>query len=204
VDPAVKSVQVLVIAPVRELADQTMKVATALSSAMGVQVYCATGGKPVHEDVRMISRGVQFLVGTPGRIFDLLERKAFSAATVRVLILDEADQMLEERFLEQVHCIMEKGFTNDTQCALFSATMSEEIVGVAKKFLRDPVQILLPPEKVTLDGISQYQVFMEDERHKLSVLIDLYENLKISQAMIYCNTRGKAEYLAAEMKRNGF
>jgi len=204
VDPAVKSVQVLVIAPVRELADQTMKVATALSASMGVQVYCATGGKPVHEDVRMISRGVQFLVGTPGRIFDLLERKAFSAATVRVLILDEADQMLEERFLEQVHCIMEKGFTNDTQCALFSATMSEEIVGVAKKFLRDPVQILLPPEKVTLDGISQYQVFMEDERHKLSVLIDLYENIKISQAMIYCNTRGKAEYLAAEMKRNGF
>lgn len=204
IDPAVKTVQVLVIAPVRELAEQTMKVATALSSSMGITVYCATGGKPVHEDIRAISRGTQFLVGTPGRIYDLLERKAFSAGGVRVLVLDEADQMLEERFLEQVHCIMEKGFSNSTQCALFSATMSEEIVKVAKKFLRDPVEILLPPEKVSLDGITQYQIFLEDERHKLPTLIDLYENLKITQAMIYCNTRGKAEHLAAEMKRNGF
>jgi len=204
VDPAVKTVQVLVIAPVRELAEQTTKVATALGGPMGVSVFCATGGKPVHEDIRAISRGVQFLVGTPGRIYDLLERKAFSAGNVRVLILDEADQMLEERFLEQVHCIMEKGFSDATQCALFSATMSEEIVRVAKKFLRNPVEILLPPEKVSLDGITQYHIFLEEERHKLPTLIDLYENLKITQAMIYCNTRGKAEQLAAEMKRNGF
>jgi translation initiation factor 4A len=204
VDPAAKVIQVLVISPVRELAEQTTKVATALSSSMGVSVYCATGGKPVHEDVRAIGRGVQFLVGTPGRIYDLLERKAFSAATVRCLILDEADQMLEERFLEQVHCIMEKGFSDSTQCALFSATMSPEIVAVAKKFLRSPVEILLPPEKVTLDGITQYHVFIDDDKYKLSVLIDLYNHVKITQAMIYCNTRGRAEHLAAEMKRNGF
>ena len=204
IDSAQKTVQVLVISPVRELAEQTMKVATALGSHMEVSVYCATGGKPVHDDIRAIGKGVQFLVGTPGRIYDLLDRKAFAAATVKVLILDEADQMLEERFLEQVHCIMEKGFSESTQCALFSATMSPEIVAVAKKFLRDPVEILLPPEKVTLDGITQYQIFLEDDRHKLSTLIDLYENIRITQAMIYCNTRGRAEHLAAEMKRNGF
>jgi translation initiation factor 4A len=204
VDPAIKTVQVLVISPVRELAEQTTKVATALSGFMDIQVACVTGGKPVHEDVRLISRGTQFLVGTPGRIYDLLERKAFSAATIRCLILDEADQMLEERFLEQVHCIMDKGFLNTTQCTLFSATMSDDIIKVAKKFLRDPVEILLPPEKVSLDGITQYQIQLEDERYKLPTLIDLYENLKITQAMIYCNTRGKAEHLAAEMKRNGF
>ena len=204
VDPAIKTVQVLVIAPVRELAEQSMKVATVLGGPMGVSVFCATGGKPVHEDVRAISRGVQFLVGTPGRIYDLLERKAFTAKNVRVLILDEADQMLEKRFLEQVHYIMEMGFSDATQCALFSATMSEEIVKIAKKFLRDPVEILLPPEKVSLDGISQYQVFLGEEDFKLPTLIDLYENLKITQAMIYCNTRRKAEQLAADMKRNGF
>jgi len=204
VDPAVKTVQVLVIAPVRELAEQTMKVATALGGPMGVSVFCATGGKPVHEDVRAISRGVQFLVGTPGRIYDLLERKAFTAKNVRVLILDEADQMLEKRFLEQVHYIMEMGFSDATQCALFSATMSEEIIKIAKKFLRDPIEILLPPEKVSLDGISQYQVFLGEDDFKLPTLIDLYGNLKITQAMIYCNTRRKAEQLAADMKQNGF
>jgi len=204
VDPAIKTVQVLVIAPVRELAEQTMKVATALGDPMGVSVFCATGGKPVHEDVRAISRGVQFLVGTPGRIYDLLERKAFSAGSVRVLILDEADQMLEKRFLEQVHCIMEMGFSDATQCALFSATMSEEIIKIAKKFLRNPIEILLPPEKVSLDGITQYQVYLEEDDFKLPTLIDLYGNLKITQAMIYCNTRRKAEQLAADMKRNGF
>jgi translation initiation factor 4A len=204
VNPENKTVQVLIISPVRELAEQTTKVAIALGQRMDIKVHCATGGKPVQDDIRMIKTGVHVLVGTPGRIYDLLERKVFLASTVKVLVLDEADQMLEERFLEQVHCIMEKGFHESMQCALFSATMGEQVVATAKKFLRDPVEILLTPEKVTLEGIRQYHIFMEEDRHKLPTLIDLYETLKITQAMIYCNTRGKAEYLAAEMKRHGF
>jgi translation initiation factor 4A len=199
--------QVLVMVPTRELAQQIAKVATAIGSFLGgkgIKVYTATGGPPVHDDIRALDRGVHFLVGTPGRIYDLLNRKAFSTATVRCLVLDEADQMLEDRFREQVHCILSLGFPDSTQVALLSATMVPEVVEVARTLLRNPVQILLPAEEVTLDGIKQYFVSVEREEQKLDTLCDLYEHLNIAQALIYCSTRQKVEWLSAQMIHRGF
>jgi translation initiation factor 4A len=204
IDISKEEIQVLVLEPVREIAQQSAKVATIIGEHMGLKVYCATGGPPVSKDIEKIEKGVHFLVGTPGRIYDLMNRKVFNAKSIKILILDEADQMLESRFREQVLHILNMGFSNTTQVALFSATMPEEIRKVADKMCVDPVKILLPPEKVTLDGISQYFVYLERDSEKLITLIDLYENLTISQAIIYVRTRHQAEWLADQMDKNGF
>ena len=208
IDVTLMKPQVLVMVPTRELAQQIAKVVSGIGGYMGegkgVRVHTATGGPPVHDDIRALDRGVHFLIGTPGRIYDLLNRKAFSTNTIRILILDEADQMLEDRFREQVHCILSMGFPTSTQVALLSATMIPEVVEVARSLLRNPVQILLPAEEVTLEGIKQYYVQVDREDQKLDTLCDLYEHLNISQAIIYCSTRQKVEWLSDQMVRRGF
>ncbi len=208
IDVSLMKPQILVMVPTRELAQQIAKVVTGIGHYMGdgkgIRVHTATGGPPVHEDIRALDRGVHFIVGTPGRIYDLLNRKAFSTATIRALILDEADQMLEDRFREQVHCILSMGFPQTTQVALLSATMIPEVVEVARSLLRNPTQILLPAEEVTLEGIKQYYVYVPREEMKLDTLCDLYEHLNISQALIYCSTRQKVEWLSDQMVKRGF
>ncbi len=208
IDVSLMKPQILVMVPTRELAQQIAKVVTGIGHYMGdgkgIRVHTATGGPPVHEDIRALDRGVHFLVGTPGRIYDLLNRKAFSTATIRALVLDEADQMLEDRFREQVHCILSMGFPQTTQVALLSATMIPEVVEVARSLLRNPTQILLPAEEVTLEGIKQYYVYIPREEMKLDTLCDLYEHLNISQAIIYCSTRQKVEWLSDQMVKRGF
>jgi translation initiation factor 4A len=206
IDPALLKPQILVMVPTRELAQQIAKVAQGIGSYLGkgLKVHTATGGPPVHDDIRALDRGVHMLVGTPGRIYDLLNRKAFSTSTVRILVLDEADQMLEDRFREQVHCILSMGFPENTQVALLSATMIPEVVEVARSLLRNPVQILLNAEEVTLEGIKQYYVDVDREDQKLDTLCDLYEHLSISQAIIYCSTRQKVEWLSSQMIHRGF
>jgi translation initiation factor 4A len=207
IDPSLNKPQVLVMVPTRELAQQIAMVASAIGSHVGekgIRVYAATGGPAVHEDMRALDRGVHFLVGTPGRIYDLMGRKAISTAYIRALVLDEADQMLEDRFREQVHAILSTGFPETTQVALLSATMVPDVVDVARTLLRNPVQILLPAEEVTLEGIRQYYVMIDREEDKLDTLCDLYEHLSISQALIYCSTRSKVEWLSDQMIKRGF
>lgn len=204
VNPAIKRMQVLVLVHTRELAQQIKSVATALGEHLGMTAYAATGGTPLREDIRAIEKGVHMVVGTPGRIYDLMTRRVLSREAMRVLILDEADQMLEDRFKEQVICILELGFPKDCQVALFSATMPESVVAVSQQLLNNPVRILVPPEEVTLDGIKQYYVKLDKEEWKYDVLCDLYKQLTINQALIYCNKRQKAEWLAEKMSAEGF
>jgi translation initiation factor 4A len=204
VDPSLKFVQVLCMLPTRELAQQVELVASALGSNMGIKTYAAMGKTPVREDIRALDRGVQFLVGTPGRIYDLMNRKAFATEHIKVIIIDEADQMLEDRFREQLQCILNLGFPTTARCALFSATMNDDVIEFANKLLDNPVRILISPEEVNLKGIRQFRVVLDREDWKFEVLLDLYKNLNITQALIYCNKRQKAEWLAEKMTAAGF
>ena len=112
--------------------------------------------------------------------------------------------MLEDRFREQVLCILQLGFPKETRIALFSATMPQEVIEFSEKLLQNPVRILVPPEEVTLDGIKQYYVELQREDWKYEVLCDLYQQLNINQAIIYCNKRQKVEWLAEKMSAQGF
>jgi len=204
VDPAIKKPQILVLVPTRELAQQIEYVATHIGSKLPLTVYSATGGTPISTDLRALERGAQYIVGTPGRIYDLMHRGAIHRQHIKCLIMDEADQMLEDRFREQVMCILGLGFPKETRVALFSATMPTEVVEFAEKLLNNPVKILIPPEDVTLEGIKQYFVELPREDWKYEVLCDLYQQLNINQAIIYCNKRQKVEWLAEKMSGQGF
>lgn len=204
IDESVKKPQVLILVHVRELALQISSVASAIGERMGVKVLCAVGGNPLRDDIRMLENGCQFIVGTPGRVYDLVSRNALDRSEIRVLILDEADQMLDDLFYKQIMCILEKGFPEKTRVALFSATIPDQVVEVANKILNDPVRILIPPDSVRLDGIQQFYINLDREDHKFECICDLYKNLNISQAVIFCNKRQKAEVLAEKMSAQGF
>lgn len=204
VNPALKKTQVLVLVNTRELAQQIKSVASSLGEYSGITAYAACGGTPLREDLKALEKGVHIVVGTPGRIYDLMSRRVLDRAAIRVLILDEADQMLEDRFKDQVLCILELGFPKECQVALFSATMPDTVLSVANQMLQNPVRILVPPEEVTLDGIKQYYVDIPKEEWKYEALCDIYKQLTINQALIYCNKRQKAEWLAEKMSAEGF
>lgn len=211
VDTSINAVQMVVISPTRELADQTANVGSKLGQFMGLRIHLATGGPPVSEDLAVLNQSKSrpphiphMLVVTPGRFYDLLNRKAVNPATIRVLVLDEADQMLESRFRDQIHCILSLSWPSTTQVALLSATMIEDVAAVAKSLLRDALEILLEPEDVTLEGIKQWYIEVEREDQKLETLCDIYDHLSIQQATIFVNTRARAEMLAEHMRKRGF
>lgn len=204
VEETIKKPQVLILVHVRELAEQIAKVATNLGQYMKLNVLSAVGGNPVRDDIRALDAGAQFIVGTPGRVYDLMSRNVLNTSEIRVLIMDEADQMLEELFYKQVMCILEKGFPEKTQVALFSATMAEPVIAVANKILQNPVRILIPSTEVRLEGIQQFYVKLDHEDHKFECICDLYKNLNITQAVIFCNMRKNAEMLANKMADQGF
>ena len=203
-DPSIKSPQVLVICPTRELSQQTETVVTAISSYMNVKVLSATGGNRLQSDISILRGGAQFVVGTPGRIYDLIRRGDLVVQHMKYVILDEADQMLEDLFSDQIKAILDSDFPNSTRLALFSATMPDNVLEIAEKYLSNPVRILLPPDEVTLKGIKQYYVELEREDWKLPVLLDLYQQIAVNQALIYVNKRQKAEWLAKQLAQHGF
>lgn len=204
VDTTVRYPQVLVICPTRELSQQTESVAKKIGMYMNLKVLSATGGNPLRSDISILKSGAQFIVGTPGRIFDLIRRGDLVLEYMKYVILDEADQMLEELFAEQVKAILNNKFPQSTRLALFSATMPKNVLEIAEMYLSNPVRILLPQDEVTLEGIKQYYVELEREEWKLPVLLDLYQHVTVNQALIYVNKRQKAEWLAKQLAAQGF
>jgi len=202
-DPKENDCQILILAPTRELAQQIHKVIQALGTYLNVTSRACVGGTAVREDVQHLSSGIQIVVGTPGRVNDMINRGALRLEKLKLFILDEADEMLSRGFKEQIYDCFQF-LPADVQVALFSATMPNEILQLTERFMRDPVQILVKKEELTLDGIKQYFVAVEKEDYKLATLIDLYESLTIQQAIIYCNTRRKVNWLTDKMKQQDF
>jgi translation initiation factor 4A len=204
VDTKIKAPQVLIINPIRELSQQTERVARALGKYMDLKVLSATGGNQLRSDISALKAGAQLITGTPGRIYDLIRRGDLSVDHIKYVILDEADQLLEDLFAEQIKAILENKFPASTRLALFSATMPDNVLEIAERYLSSPVRILLPPAKVTLEGIKQYYVSLDREDWKLPVLLDIYQQIAVNQALIYVNKRQKAEWLAKQLESQGF
>ena len=195
--------QALVLAPTRELAIQIVKVISALGDFMNVKVHACVGGTAVREDIRTLQEGVHVVVGTPGRVYDMIQRRALKMDAVMLFVLDEADEMLSRGFKEQIYNVF-KFMPETVQCAIFSATMPLEVLEVTNKFMRDPIRILVKRDELTLEGIRQFYIAIEREDWKLETLCDLYSTLTITQAIIYCNTRRKVDWLAQQMQAKDF
>jgi len=195
--------QALVLAPTRELAQQIVKVIAALGDFMKVKVHACVGGTAVREDQRILSEGVHVVVGTPGRVYDMIQRRALRLESVQLFVLDEADEMLSRGFKEQIYNVF-KFMPETIQCTIFSATMPLEVLDVTNKFMRDPIRILVKKDELTLEGIKQFYIAIEREDWKFETLCDLYATLTITQAIIYCNTRRKVDWLSQKMKEKDF
>lgn len=203
IDCSLRDCQALILAPTRELATQIKKVVLSLGDYLQAQCHACIGGTNVREDMRRLEAGCHVVVGTPGRVHDMISRKVLRTNNIKLFVLDEADEMLSRGFKDQIQDVF-KMLPNDVQVILLSATMPNEVLEVSKYFMRSPVQILVKKEELTLEGIKQFFVNVKQEQWKLGTLCDLYDTLSITQSVIFCNTRRKVDQLTEEMTQRNF
>ena len=188
------NLQGLILSPTRELVQQTYYVLNSISSNMNLKISEFIGGTEVNDDIRNLKNGCQIAVGTPGRLFDLIERGALKTNNIITLIIDEADQMLATDFKEQIRQII-KNIPQSTQVSVFSATLTPDVLQLCQHLMNDPYHILLKNSELTLEGIRQYYVDVNQEKYKFDVLLDLYQSMNITSAIIYVNTLKKCDYV---------
>jgi translation initiation factor 4A len=203
IDTRLMETQALILAPTRELAQQIQKVVMSLGDYMGAQCHACIGGTSVREDMRKLDAGQHVVVGTPGRVFDMISRKVLRSNDIKMFVLDEADEMLSRGFKDQIYDVF-RHLNQEIQVILLSATMPAEVLEVTTKFMRDPIRILVKKEELTLEGIKQFYISVEREEWKLDTLCDLYETLTITQAVIFANTRRKVDWLTEKMHERDF
>uniref|UniRef100_A0A287CVJ6 Eukaryotic translation initiation factor 4A3 n=1 Tax=Ictidomys tridecemlineatus TaxID=43179 RepID=A0A287CVJ6_ICTTR len=160
----------------------------ALGDYMNVQCHACIGGTNVGEDIRKLDYGQHVVAGTPGRVFDMIRRRSLRTRAIKMLVLDEADEMLNKGFKEQIYDVY-RYLPPATQVVLISATLPHEILEMTNKFMTDPIRILVKRDELTLEGIKQFFVAVEREEWKFDTLCDLYDTLTITQAVIFCNTK---------------
>lgn len=194
-------VQALVLAPTRELAKQIYDVYTYIGEILKVKVFNLIGGTQVKESIKALENGVHVVVGSPGRISEMLKKNHLKLSYLKILILDEADELLKRDFLTSMRDIISL-IPTDCRINLFSATMPKEIVELTSNFMNNPAKILVKNEEVTLLGIKQYYLILKKE-WKLDTLMNLYKGLDIAQAIIFCNNKKTVESLSTEMKQKG-
>ncbi|EWM21323.1 eukaryotic initiation factor 4a-iii [Nannochloropsis gaditana] len=202
-DTSSNDTQALVLSPTRELAEQTQKVILSLGDYMNVQCHACIGGKSIGEDIRRLDYGVQVVSGTPGRVFDMIRRRNLKTKSLKMLVIDEADEMLNKGFKEQIYDIY-RYLPPTTQVVLISATLPQEVLDMTKKFMNEPIKVLVKRDELTLEGIKQFFVAVEKEEWKFDTLCDLYDTLTITQAVIFCNTRKKVDWLRNKMVEANF
>ncbi|KAM5552732.1 eukaryotic initiation factor 4A-3-like [Rosa sericea] len=203
VDTASREVQALILSPTRELAAQTEKVILAIGNYLNIQVHSCIGGKSLGEDIRRLENGVHVVSGTPGRVCDMLDRKTLRPRQIKLLILDESDEMLSRGFKDQIYNVY-RYLSHEVQVCLISATLPNEILEMTKLFMTDPVRILVKRDELTLQGIKQFFVSVEREDWKFDTLCDLYDTLTITQAVVFCNTKRKVDWLSEKLRSNNF
>jgi len=197
--------QVLVLSPTRELSIQTATVMKMVGVMMtGLRVQTLVGGSSIDEDASNLKNNVPHVIaGCPGRVYDMMRRNHIVSKNIKLIIMDEADEMLSTGFKEQVYNILQN-LKNDVQVALFSATLPDYIHPITSKFMRNPVKIYVKAEQLTLEGISQYYVAVEDDMQKYDTLKDLYSFFSVSQCIIYANSVKRVSDLYDAMIEDGF
>ena len=196
-----RHVQALVLAPTRELALQVSKSVTEYGKHLGVRVLAVYGGQPYGPQISKLNRGVDIVVGTPGRLIDLLKRNALNIKHIKTLVLDEADEMLNMGFMEDVETILAET-PEERQTALFSATMPGRIRSLANRFMRDPQSVSIKRDNSNALAIEQ-RYYLVHDRDKTNALTRLFEIEPIKSALIFARTRAETASLANELVVRG-
>lgn len=199
-----KNTQAIIIAHTRELANQIYNVITSLGQYLKYNIGLLTGGSLLGDNIDMLRKNPKILVGTPGRILDLLNKRKINMYDLKYVVIDEADELLSYGFINQIYDIFKNLKNNHLDVILFSATMPKEFFDITKKILNKPRKILVKTEQLTLEGIKQFYINVERNEYKYDVLCDLYNVISVAQSIIYCNSKKMVDELYYKLTNNNF
>ena len=203
IDNNINNVQVIILSHTKELARQTFNVFNSLGEFLNIKSALVMGGISIDDSKKKLKKGVHAIIGTPGRVLHMLNDKCFNINKIKLLIIDEADELLSIGFEEQLRNIIEI-LDNKVQIGLFSATLSEKCLLLTKYFMNEPINIFVKKDELTLEGINQYYINVEKEDWKLDILCDLYETITVSQTVIFCSSKKKVIWLQKELEDREF
>lgn len=199
-----KNTQAIILLPTRELATQVFNVFNIISSFMKIDIKLLIGGTNLKDDLNYLEKkNPHIIIGCPGRILDLIYKNYICTDYVSLIVIDEADEMFSYGFKDQIYNLLSK-FNQEVQIALFSATIPDELHKIIDSFMKEPTKILVKEDMLTLEGIAQYYIALEDDYQKYLTLKDLYESISISQCIIYCNSIKRIDILYEQMIKDEF
>ena len=197
------NVQALILTPTRELALQVSRELEQLAKFRGTKIVPIYGGAPMGKQVEALAGGAQVVVGTPGRVLDHLRRGTFDPKNIRILVLDEADEMLSMGFAKELNAIMEHLPPGDRQGLYFSATIPPDVERLAKKHLKDPEYVTLSSDQVGALQLAHY-VYLVRDMDKRSAILNIIEVEDPQSAVVFCNTKDETERVAELLKSRGY
>ena len=203
VDETKDATQLLILTPTRELADQVYNVVKEISSYTKIRVCKCLGGTNVSMCGEELRKHPQVVIGTTGRLIDMMNRRNLVTSDIHTLVLDEADEMLSYGFKEDMYVIIQR-LRKDAQICLFSATLPNEILELTEKFMNDPVNVLVKQEELTLEGIQQFYVNVKHSDWKYEVITDLYDTINVNQCIIYINGKQRIVDIYRKLCENNF
>ena len=201
-NPQINIVQGLVLEPTRELAIQVADHISRFGKYSKLRVLPVYGGEPIQRQIRALERGIHIVVGTPGRIIDLLERGKLRLASVKVVVLDEADRMLDMGFIDDVEYILSKVPMN-RQTSLFSAIIDQSVMRLCNRYMKNPEKILVSKDEIALTQISQYYLVVNPQ-NKFENLCNILDEHRVERAIIFCKNRRGTDVLAGRLRTRGY
>lgn len=194
----------IVLSPTRDLSDQIATVIEQIASYTDIKYVKCIGGNNWKDNIRLLRKQHNIIIGTPGRVYDMLQRGEIQGKDVNMFVLDEADEMLDVRGFQHIVYDILQLVNPETQICLFSATMPPAVLDLTTKFMRDPISILVKAEQLTLEGIRQFYIDVQKEEWKLDTICDLYRNISITSCVIFCNSKKKVDWVVDKMKHQDF
>ena len=198
----IRGVQGLVLVPTRELAVQVAENMTQFAKYAKLKVLAVYGGESINKQIHSLANGVHIVVGTPGRLIDLMERRVLNLSSVRIVVLDEADRMLDMGFIEDIEFILSK-IPRDRQTSLFSATIDDSVMRVCNKYMKNPEKILVSKDEIALIQMKQFYTVV-NQAGKFGALCDILHDDRVDKAIIFCRTRHQTSRLSDQLYRKGY
>ncbi len=198
----IRGVQGLILVPTRELAVQVAENMASFAKYARVKVLAVYGGESINKQIHALSNGVQIVVGTPGRLIDLMERRVLNLGTVKMVVLDEADRMLDMGFIQDIEFILSKT-PYERQTSLFSATIEQSVMRICNKYMKNPQKILVSKDEIALTQMKQYYTVV-NQHGKFDTLCDIIGSEGVNKAIVFCRTRRETSKLSDQLYRKGF
>jgi len=203
IDTSIKKTQYIVIAPTHELANQIYDVFINLSNYMDVSIVKVIGKTNMQQSRAELQKDPQIVIATPGRLLDMINRKYLFTDSIKTLVLDEADEILSQGFMETIYNIIQT-VPKTTQICLYSATIPSEILELTDQFMNNPDKILVKSDSLTLEGIQQFYIGLKQYKWKFDVLMDIYNTINVTQSIIYVNSKNVLSNLYDRLSNNDF